>query len=148
MATFAVRDDITLSTSVRAERNDYDAELGRQGYDTLGATLQWEWQPSPDLVTSVYYGYDRSQLDLANVRRRRPYPLDASLGGTTYPLDALWWADDEQRNHYLGATVDRRLARMRFEVAANYIESRGTTDFAFALHGLRSVGRIRSRCRT
>ena len=131
MATFAVRDDMTLSTSVRAERNDYDAELGRQGYDTLGATLQWEWQPSPDLVTSVYYGYDRSQLDLANVNDVAPTP-DASLGGTTYPLDALWWADDEQRNHYLGATVDRRLARMRFEVAANYIESRGTTDFAFA----------------
>src|SRR5690606_34509509 len=42
MATYVAAADMTLSGSVRVERNDYDADLGREGYDTLGATLQWE----------------------------------------------------------------------------------------------------------
>ena len=85
---------------------------------------------------------------MANVNDVDKTGSDPTLGGAAYPNAGRWWAVDKQRNHYLGATVDRRLARMRFEVAANYIESRGTTDFAFARHGPRSVGRIRSRCRT
>ena len=131
MATFAASDDMTLSASVRAERNDYDAQLGREDYDTLGATLQWEWQLSPSSVASAYYGYDRSTLNLANVNDVGAAP-DASLGGVTYPLNARWWAEDAQRNHYFGATLNQRLGRVRLELAGSYTESRGTTDFNYA----------------
>ena len=102
-----------------------------QDYDTLGATLQWEWQPSASSVASAYYGYDRSTLNLANVNDVGAAP-DASLGGVTYPLNARWWAEDAQRNHYFGATLDQRLGRVRLELAGNYTESRGTTDFNYA----------------
>ena len=41
MATIMPRDDMTFSASIRGDWNDYDAVLGRQRYDTIGATLQW-----------------------------------------------------------------------------------------------------------
>lgn len=131
MATFAARDDMTISASMRAERNNYDAQLGREDYDTLGGTLQWEWQPTPSTVASAYYGYDQSTLNLANVNELALTP-DPSLGGTTYPLDGRWWVEDAQRNHYLGATLDQRLGHVRLQLAANYSDSRGTTDVNLA----------------
>ena len=131
MATLAATDDMTLSASVRAESNDYDAELGREDYDTLGATLQWEWQVSPTSSASAYYGYDRSTLDLANVNEVG-LTSDPALGGPTYPLGARWWVEDAQRNHYFGATLNQQLGRVRLELAGNYTESRGTTDLSFA----------------
>lgn len=131
MATYIASDAMTLSASLRAERNDYDAELGRESYDTLGTTLQWEWQLSPSSVASAYYGYDRSTLDIANVNESALTP-DPSLGGATYPLDGRWWVEDAQRNHYFGATLDRWVGPVRLGLEGSYIESRGTTDFRFA----------------
>lgn len=131
MAAVAANDTMTVSASVRAERNDYDAVLGRQGYDTLGTTLQWEWQRSLDTSASVYFGYDRSELDMANVNDGAITP-DPALGGATYALAARWWVDDVQRNRYFGATLDRRLPRIRFDLVANFVDSRGTTGFEYA----------------
>src|SRR3546814_8949058 len=63
MATFTLPHEMTLYASVRGDWNDYDATLGRRAYDTLGGSLQWEWQPSPATIASAWYGYDRSDLD-------------------------------------------------------------------------------------
>jgi len=131
MATFAVRDDMTFTASVRGDWNDYDAVLGRQGYDTLGTALQWEWQPSPLTNASIYYGYDQSTLDLANVNDVET-GSDPTLGGVTYPLDGRWWAKDKQKNHNAGATLTQMFGRVRFDAGWNYIYARGVTSFRFA----------------
>src|SRR3546814_17752077 len=57
MATFTLPHEMTLYASVRGDWNDYDATLGRRAYDTLGGSLQWDWQPSPATVPSAWYGY-------------------------------------------------------------------------------------------
>jgi hypothetical protein len=130
IATLSVRDDMTLSASLRADRNDYDATIGRQGYDTFGGSLQWDWQPSPTTNASLFYGYDRSTLDMANVHDLGG--SDPVLGGATYPLDARWWATDKERNHNAGATFAKAFGRVRFDAAWNYIYSRGVTSYRFA----------------
>jgi hypothetical protein len=132
MATLIPRDDMTISASVRGDWNDYDAELGRQGYDTLGVTLQWEWQPSPTTNASVYYGFDRSTLGLANVNEINATGTDPSLGGGTYPDLGRWWADDKQRNHSAGATLSHRIGRVRVDANWNMLYSRGTTSYRYA----------------
>jgi hypothetical protein len=131
MATFAVRDDMTFTASVRGDWNDYDAVLGRQGYDTIGTALQWEWQPSPLTNASIFYGYDQSTLDLANVNDVES-GSDPTLGGATYPLDGRWWAKDKQKNHSAGATLTHNFGRVRFDAGWNYIYARGVTSFRFA----------------
>lgn len=131
MATFTPRADMTLGASLRGEWNEYDAELGRQGYDTLGLTLQWEWQPSPRTSASVYYGYDRSRLDIANINDLENGD-DPTLGGATYPLEGRWWVNDEQRNHNAGATLRHAFGKVRFDAGWNSLHSRGITRYRFA----------------
>jgi hypothetical protein len=131
MATFLARDDMTFTASVRGDWNDYDAVLGRQGYDTLGVALQWEWQPSPLTNASVYYGYDQSKMRMANVNDLE-FGDDPTLGGQTYPLDGRWWSTDKQKNHNAGATLTQQFGRVRLDASWNYIYSRGITSYSFA----------------
>jgi len=133
MGNASVGDDMTLNLSVRGDFNDYDAEIGRQGYDTLSTTLQWEWQPSPDTVASAYYGFERSRIKQANVNEgATTVPADAELGGASYPLAGIWHADDTQTNHNVGITLDQRLGRAYLDLAWTYTSSRGITGYSFA----------------
>ncbi|HJU39550.1 MAG TPA: MtrB/PioB family outer membrane beta-barrel protein [Tahibacter sp.] len=131
MATLALAETMTLSASLRGDLNDYDADIGRQGYDTVGATLQWEWQPSPSTRASAYLGVDRSRIEIANVGDVDATP-DGSLGGPNYPDDARWWTTDRQRNRSVGITFDHRVGRWRFDAALNGLDARGTTAFRIA----------------
>ncbi len=132
MATVMPRDDMTVSGSVRGDWNAYDATLGRQRYDTLGFTLQWEWQPAPGNIASLYYGYDSSKLRLANVNEINDSGSDPNLGGGTYPDIGRWWVDDHQRNHNAGATFSHDFGRVRFDANWNYLYARGLTGYRFA----------------
>lgn len=133
MATFMPRADMTFSASLRGDWNDYDARLGRQRLDTLGATLQWEWQPSPRTNASVYYAYDRSKLGIANVNEDGTADqTDPVLGGVTYPLAGRWWVDDRQRNHSLGTVFAHDFRRFKLDLAWNWLWSRGTTGYRYA----------------
>jgi hypothetical protein len=131
MATLAARDDMTLSASLRGDWNGYDAQIGRQKYDTLGVTLQWEWQPSPRTNASIYYGYDRSKLRMASVNDLGITP-DPTLGGSTFPNDGRWWTDDTQRNQSAGITLAHTLGRVRIDLAYTYLDAQGTTRYRFA----------------
>ncbi len=133
-ATIMPRDDMTLSASMRGQRNDHDAELGRRGYDLWSASLQWEWQPSPQLRASAHYGLDRSKLDLANVNDVES-GSDPVLGGATYPDSGRWWASDEQRDKHAGISLVGTLGRVRVDLGWNHIDSRGTTRTRFATPG-------------
>ena len=147
MATVMPRDDMTFSASVRGDWNNYDAVLGRQGYDTLGVALQWEWQPSPLTNASIYYGYDRSTLHMANVNDLE-FGSDPTLGGQTYPADGRWWAKDRQRNHNAGATLTQQFGRVRFDAGWNFIYSRGIDELHVRIAGRARVFRRRAACRT
>lgn len=131
MATFMPRDDMTISASLRADYNDYDAVLGRQNLDTTGFTLQWEWQPSPATTASVFVGFDRSKLGIANVNETA-LTADPDLGGSTYPEAGRWWVDDTQRNRSLAASFSHQFAKLRFDAAWNWNDTRGSTDYRWA----------------
>jgi len=132
VATIAPRDDMTLSATLRGDFNDYDAQIGRQRYDTFGITLQWEWQPSPVTNASLWYGFDRSSLGLANVNEINDSGSDPRLGGSTYPLSGRWWADDRERNHSAGATFAHAFGRVRVDASWNYLYARGLTAYRYA----------------
>ena len=132
MATVLPRDDMTISASLRGDWNDYDATLGRQRYDTFGLTLQWEWQPAPGNIASLYYGYDRSKMGLANVNEINDSGSDPNLGGGTYSDIGRWWVDDGQRNHNAGATFSHDFGRVRLDANWNLLYARGVTTYRFA----------------
>lgn len=132
MATFVLPREMTVYASLRGDWNDYDAELGRQQYDTLGGSLQWEWQPNPGTVAGLWYGYDRSKLAFANVNDSGALTDNPSLGGENYPDENRWWVDDKQRNHYAGASWSQRIGRATLDGSWNWTYSRGTTGYRYA----------------
>jgi hypothetical protein len=134
MATLAIRDDMTLSASARVDRKSYDAQIGRQDYDSGSATVQWEWQPATTTNVSAFLGYDRSRLKIANVNDalENGTGTDPTLGGATYPFNARWWLRDKQRDYYAGLLLDHRIGRVRVDAGWNYIYSRGTDSYRYA----------------
>lgn len=132
ISTLIPRHDMSLSATLRGDWNDYDAELGRQNYDTLGATLTWDWQPSPQSNVSSYVAWDRSKLGIANVNEAATSPADPLLGGAVYTNEGRWWVDDSQRNRNAGLTFDYDFGRVRIDAGYNWMYSRGMTDYSFA----------------
>jgi hypothetical protein len=132
MATVSVRDDMTLTGTLRGDWNVYNAVTGRQGYDTFAAMLQWEWQASPTSNVSLYAGIDHSSVHLANVNDAATDTPDDTLGGSTYPLANRWWEDDEERNYSAGATFRHSFGRLVVDASWNYMYSRGVTSYSIA----------------
>ncbi len=124
---------MTLSASLRGDWNAYDAQIGRQSYDTYGATVQWEWQAAPLTNLSIYGAWDQSRLHLANVQDQQSGAgVDPTLGGPNYALDGAWDLHNKQRNYYAGATFDHTIGRIRFDANWNYIYSRGLDNYSYA----------------
>ncbi|NCT88154.1 MtrB/PioB family outer membrane beta-barrel protein [Stenotrophomonas acidaminiphila] len=137
MATFILPRDMTVYVSARADRNHYDARIGRQKLDSYATSVQWEWQPDPDTTASAWYGHDRSELVFANVNDA--VGSDPQLGGPTYPEANRWWMDDTQRNHYAGLNLSRRLGRASLDLAWNWTSSRGRTGYRMNSPGALTV---------
>jgi len=130
MLTFALPKQMTLYTSVRAEDNDYNASIGRYGYDTTAASIQWEWQPRAETTVSAWYGYDRSKLRVVNVNDVNSGNNNSEVGGGgDYTLDRLWWMDDKQRNHNGGFNLRHRLGRAVLDLDWSYINAQGITSW-------------------
>ncbi len=133
MATVMPRDDMTISASLRGDWNSYDARIGRQAYNTTGATLQWEWQPLPATSLSAYAAWDHSQLRLSNVQdQQNGTGADPRFGGLNYAFEGQWWMRDRQRNLYGGATLDHRIGRVRIDANWSYTYSRGIDAYTYA----------------
>ena len=132
MATLAPREDMTITASLRGDWNDYDARIGRQGYSTFGASVQWEWQPTPRTQASAYLGYDRSRLRESNVNELNANGVDPRLGGSTYPLAGRWWVTDTQRNRSAGANLRHDFGRVRLDLDWNSLHARGITAYSYA----------------
>lgn len=132
IATLALPRAMTLSGTLRGDWNEYDdAEFGRQDYDTYGASLQWDWQPSERTTANLFLGYDRSQLGMANINELAVFGSDPELGGDSYLEENRWWVDDDQRNYYAGFNFSQRFGRNQVDVGWNYSDSRGETDYRF-----------------
>ncbi len=135
MATAIPRPDMTFTASVRGDWNDYPTEIGRQGYNTFAATLQWEWQLAARTSMSLWASLDHSTMHMANVNDASPNTPDATLGGSTYPYANQWWASDVERNWSGGATLSHYFGLVRADLGWNYLSSRGITGYSFASGG-------------
>jgi Putative outer membrane beta-barrel porin, MtrB/PioB len=134
MATASIREDMTVTGTVRGDWNAYPAQIGRQGNDTFAATLQWEWQPAPATGLSIYLDYDHSSLHISNIAGNF-LATDGALGGSDYPLANLWWEADEERNYSAGTTLRKNFGPISADLGWNYLYSRGVTSYTAASPG-------------
>ena len=132
MATAMPRPDMTVTATVRGDWNQYPTEIGRQGYNTSAAMLQWEWQPEARTNLSLWAAVDHSSMHMANVNDASINTPDDTLGGSTFPLANRWWAADEERNWSGGAAITHYIRAVRLDFNWNYLSSRGITSYNFA----------------
>jgi hypothetical protein len=129
METLLPAPGMTVAGSVRGDWNQYPTLIGRQGYDTFAATLQWEWQWRARTSMRAWVALDHSSLHIANVNDAAVDTADDTLGGSTYPLANRWWAADEERNWSGGAALTHDFSRARVDLGWNYLSSRGITSY-------------------
>jgi hypothetical protein len=135
MATVNPLPDMTVAASLRGDWNQYPTQIGRQDYDTMAASLQWEWQFETVSSVSLWVGTDRSTIHLSNVNDAAVNTTDDTLGGSTYPYANQWWAADKQRNWSGGGTLTHYLGPVRLDLGWNYVSSRGITSYSYATSG-------------
>ncbi|MFT3756114.1 MAG: MtrB/PioB family outer membrane beta-barrel protein [Pseudoxanthomonas sp.] len=136
MGTFTLPHQMTIYASVRGERNDYDTLIGRRGYRTSAASVQWEWQPATQTTLSAWLGKDTSRLDTSNTNDV-PAGRDDSLGGVApanggnaaYPNGYRYWMFDKQRNLTAGFNLQQSIRRVTFNLDWNYLDARGITGW-------------------
>jgi hypothetical protein len=132
MATVMPRPDMTVSASVRGDWNQYPTLIGRQGYASSAATVQWEWRFRPLSSVSLWAGLDHSSMHLSDVNDAAVNTTDDTLGGSTYPYANQWWASDEQRNWSGGLSLNHQFPHVRADIGWNYLSSRGITRYNYA----------------
>jgi len=132
MVTLVPRPDMTVSASLRGDWNQYPTEIGRQGYNTTAAAVQWEWQFQVRSSVNAWVGLDRSSLHLSDVNDAAVDTPNDALGGPTYPLANQWWASDKQRNWSGGAALIHYFRSVRADLGWNYISTRGITNYLYA----------------
>lgn len=143
--TYPWGDSATLSATFYGNRDQYDALIGRQNTRTTGATLQWDWQPTPATTMNAYLGAETSRMGISNVNDAdgpdngavfgTPEQVNPDLGGPLYPYANQWWEFDRESNRNAGLSFSHDFGRARADVSYNYTGSFGHVGYNYATIG-------------
>ncbi|WP_266182597.1 MtrB/PioB family outer membrane beta-barrel protein [Dyella humicola] len=143
--THPLGESATISATFYGNRDNYDALIGRQNTSTTGATLQWDWQPSPRTTLNGYLGVEGSRMGIANVNDADSVDngkiygslgqSNPNLGGPFYPYANQWWEYDSETNRNAGLTFSHDFGRVRADLSYNYTGSFGHVGYNYATIG-------------
>ncbi|MHA6203613.1 MtrB/PioB family outer membrane beta-barrel protein [Dyella soli] len=138
-------DSATISATFYGNRDHYDALIGRQNTSTTGATVQWDWQPTPATTMNLYLGVEGSHMGISNVNDADSADngrifgslgqSNPNLGGPFYPYANQWWEDDSESNRNAGLSFSHDFGRARFDLSYNYTDSLGHVGYSYATIG-------------
>ncbi|WP_266171425.1 MtrB/PioB family outer membrane beta-barrel protein [Dyella subtropica] len=145
IVTYPWGDSATLSTTFYGNRDHYDALIGRQSTSTTGATVQWDWQPTPATTMNAYLGVEGSHMGISNINDAdnsdngnaygRIGQANPHLGGPLYPYANQWWEFDRESNRNAGLSVSHAIGRARVDLSYNYTGSFGHVGYNYATIG-------------
>lgn len=143
--TYPWGESATLSATFYGNRDQYDALIGRQHTRTTGATVQWDWQPTPATTVNAYLGAETSRLGISNVNDAdgpdngavfgTPEQVNPNLGGPLYPFANQWWELDRERNRNGGFSLSHDFGRVRADLRYDYTGSLGHVGYSYATIG-------------
>jgi hypothetical protein len=145
IVTYPWGDSATLSDTFYGNRDHYDALIGRQNTQTTGATVQWDWQPTPATTMNVYLGAESSRMGISNVNDADGPDngkalgtigqTNPNLGGPLYPYANQWWEFDRESNRNAGLSFSHDFGRVRADLSYNYTGSFGHVGYTYATIG-------------
>ena len=143
--TYPWGESATLSATFYGNRDHYDALIGRQDTRTTGATLQWDWQPTPATTMNAYLGAESSRMGISNVNDADGPDngaifgtigqINPNLGGPLYPYANQWWEFDRESNRNAGVSFSHDFGRARADISYNYTGSFGHVGYNYATIG-------------
>jgi outer membrane usher protein FimD/PapC len=134
-----------LSATFYGNRDRYDALIGRQNTQTIGSTVQWDWQPTPATTMNVYLGAESSRMGISNVNDADGPDngkalgtigqTNPNLGGPLYPYANQWWEFDRESDRNAGLSFSHDFGRARADISYNYTGSLGHVGYTYATIG-------------
>ena len=129
----------TFTATLYGNRLRYGADIGRQSYDTTGADISWDWEPTAATSMSVHAGTESSRLKQGNVNDNEaltfssPDQADMQFGGPFFPYANFWTATDHERDVDAGAHFNHVFTpRVRLDLSYDYTYSRGLNRYDYA----------------
>lgn len=145
IVTYPWGESATLSATFYGNRDQYNALIGRQHTRTTGATLQWDWQPTPATTMNAYLGAESSRMGISNVNDADGPDngkalgtigqINPNLGGPLYPYANQWWEFDRESNRNAGVSFSHDFGRARADLSYNYTGSSGHVGYNYATIG-------------
>ncbi|MGB5852062.1 MAG: MtrB/PioB family outer membrane beta-barrel protein [Rhodanobacter sp.] len=145
IVTYPWGESATVSATFYGNRDNYDALIGRQNTRTTGATVQWDWQPTPATTMNAYVGAENSRMGISNVGDSDGADnggglgtigqTDPNLGGPLYPYANQWWEFDRETNRNAGLGFSHDFGRVRLDASYNYTGSFGRVGYDYASIG-------------
>ena len=136
-----VRDDMDLAFAIRWVNDEFSADYGLERDRVVGVSVDWNYQPSPDLSAYLFASFERRKRVLSTIASLGPFSADPNAGGPVFPFANEWSATSVVRSGALGLGLRVRLrARVRLESDYVFSASREHLDYDFASAGALTPG--------
>ncbi len=116
-ANFLLGDSMDLSFSSKWDHNNYDTRYGLKKKQRLSVNLEWNYQPSTELNSYVFYSFQHQDSDISNINDTG-FSTDPNAGGENFPLDNAWSQNANDNNHFIGLGL--HYAYYRFDIDTHY----------------------------
>jgi len=139
-ANFLLPKDMDLAVSGQVRDIAYDADYGLQYDRGASVSVEWNWQPSPNLNAFVMGAWEHARTETRSIAGRPGLP-DPNAGGSVYPLQNAWEVRNRRNTGF--ATVGLRsriLERWILETRYGFIGSYQKIDYDYASASALSIG--------
>jgi hypothetical protein len=126
---FILADNLDLQLAGNLRSYDYDAEYGLKSAKYYNFNAELTYQASLATDINVFYSFQRHTRDAANILGGGGSP-DDSAGSPTYPLNASWREEADDKNHVFGAGIRHQINTVTIDV--NYVFTYGDSALRYS----------------
>jgi hypothetical protein len=125
---FILSDRIDLQLGGAFRSYDYDADYGLKSAKYLNLNAELTYQASLTTDINAFYSFQAHEREAANITDWGGGPGDEA-GSPTYPLEAAWSEEAEDRNHVFGAGIRHQMGSVTLDL--NYTFTFGDSALSY-----------------
>ena len=131
-ANFLVRPDMDLAVTGQLRDTDFGSEYGVQYERGAGASVEWNWQSSPNTNAYLLGSWEYAQRKTSSITGSFG-AVDPNAGGPGYRLDRQWQVQSHQYSGLVGLGFRARISsRWTLETRYSLAFTRQQIDFDYA----------------
>ena len=135
---FILAEGIDLQLGGNFRLYDYDADYGLKSARNFNFNAELTYQVSLATNFNVFYSFQGHDREASSINPDESNSADDSPGSSTFPLEAAWSEEAEDRNHVLGAGLRHQISSVTIDV--NYTFTYGDSAFGYTYASGRAHG--------